>query len=264
MTLAKNSTTVSAESGGDRRTDAQPTLGPWSLVAVSLADSSVISTRSLPQVFTPSLDACAHTIAVDGGNIFYVTAVVAADTDSDRLVTVQYSGDITTVVLNISVPSIGLGIARVKYPSSVIGPLGRLWHQLSDGVAGFDLQTGKRVAAIPLPTGSTLSGLCCAWQDSRIYGVLTTARGTFHVASFDPAVKQPVLRQAPDTLPRVLRGGSAATLLADLGQMSVLGVNDSNHSHVDLVTVDLNGTLLWTVPATTPPPSGMMYEPFVF
>ena len=233
-------------------------------MTASLADGSVISTRPLPHIFPSSLDACAHTITVDGGNIFYVTAVVEGDTDSGRLVTVQYSGDNTTVALNVSVASVGLGTAHVKYPSSVIGPSGWLWHQLPEGSAAFNLQTGQQMATMRLPAGSSMGGFACAWQDSRIYGVMTTSRGAFHIASFDPTVQHPVLRRATDTLPHVLRGSSAVAIIPDLGQMAVLGVKHVDNSQVNLVTFDLNGTLLWSVPVGNPPPSGMVYEPFVF
>jgi hypothetical protein len=189
-------------------------ISPWSIVSIQLESGALTpqaNAMPLPSLFSPSLEACDHTIAYGGGCLAFVSAVVGTDA-TQRLVIASFDwcNKNISIVVNKAVKG-----ARVRFPSSALDDAGVLWFQLATGLVGYATATGKKTKELANTDGSCFTGFHFSIPNQRIYGVLTSREHHSMLASFDPYAVTPALETAKRVIPDVSGGGSATALLSD-------------------------------------------------
>jgi hypothetical protein len=168
-------------------------------LAIHLADGSVRKSEPLPDIFSPSLAACQHSLTADGAWHAYVS-VVDPSSISPHLVV----GRLTftwpdlhefIVLLNVAVASLQLGTA-IPYAASSAVSTTTLWYELSQGLVGIDPNntTLGVTRMLPLPIDVTFNGLQYDRNGARpIVGVLRNATDTVLASFVDSGPATPVL-----------------------------------------------------------------------
>ena len=252
-----------------RRAGAPPAATPWSVVAMELRDGSIRKIYELPPAFPPSLPACAHALAEDGGWHAYVAAVTR-DAASPRLLLWRFTytwpfSNESAQILDVPLAALGMGRAPATLTLAVSNFTA--WVALERGLVGVDLATRLPSRRLPL-AGGEVRGLQydVAGAQRRVVGVLVGSGGgggsTSLLAFVDSGQGTPEAQLVPAAA-RVAPGAAGwAALANDRAQLVVL---DGAGRAVALALG--SGAVVANVSACSS--SGQcaiacVYEPFVF
>ena len=246
-----------------RRTGA-PSTAPWSVLSLELRDGSIRKEYTLPPAFPPSLAACEHALAEDGGWHLFVTSVTRDA--APRLLVARFTytwpfSNESAVLLDTPLAPLGMGGAPAVLTSAVTNFTS--WVALEGGLLGLDLLSLLPARRLPLQRGETLAGLQydISGLPRRTYGVLQDAAGATSIASFvDTGAGVPRLAAVRTAAPAPPSVANRAALMNDQGALAVA-------SGGRVLTLRLSdGALLASVPecAGGTCPIALAYEPFVF
>jgi hypothetical protein len=245
-----------------RPAGAPPASTPWSVVAMELRDGSVRKAYSLPAAFPPTLPACGHALAEDGGWHAYVAAVTPGA--SPRLLLWRFTftwpfSNESVPLVDVPLAALGLGGAPATLTLAVTNFTA--WVALERGLVGVDLATALPSRRLPT-AGGTVQGLQydVAGAPRRVVGVLAGASGSSLLAFVDTGQGTPQALGVPTA--RVAPGAAGWAALAN--DRAALVVLDGGRA----VALALgSGAVVANVSACSS--SGQcaiacVYEPFVF
>ena len=198
-----------------RRAGAPP-AAPWSVAAMELRDGSVRKAYALPPAFPPSLPACAHALAEDGGWHAYVAAVTRDA--SPRLLLWRFTftwphSNESAPVLDVPLASLGMGGAPPTLALAVSNSTA--WLALEGGLVGVDLATGLPSRRLPLPGGAVQAlQYDVAGAPRRVVGLLAGASASHLLAFEDTGEGTPVVQRVP-TAARVAPDNAGWAALAN-------------------------------------------------
>mmetsp|Transcript_9439 Transcript_9439/g.15315 ORF Transcript_9439/g.15315 Transcript_9439/m.15315 type:complete len:513 (-) Transcript_9439:114-1652(-) len=267
-----------------KKSGEQGNTSSWRLLTIQMEDGTVKMDQPLLDVFPPSLEACSHTLHTDR------VVVIASAVVGGSLVVARYNYATATgaqVLVNFPLRSLGLGGAAA-YPSSAFFDIGTtLFVQLQQGVAGFNLTTGKVKSAIRFREASSESFTLLEFDPtiSKVFGIHHSASSNAsHIGSFSPwepqssfEVDQMRIGGATGSVV-INRKGSGSAYMWDKRQFALLTQTSTDDEEArEISFVDLNSTLVQVVPLcalhsgvdknnrnTEECPSSLHYEPFVF
>jgi hypothetical protein len=241
-----------------------PSSSPWSVLSMELRDGSIRKIYSLPAQFPPTLAACEHALAEDGGWHAYVSAVTVRAAEP-RLLMARFTftwpaSNESALLLDAPLAGLGLGSAPAVLSSAVTNFT--CWVTLTGGLVGLDLLTLQPSRRLPLASGSALAGLQYDISGAQrlTYGLLLGSDGGSSIASFaDSGAGVPALAAVATAEPAALDVANRAALLNDQGALSVASAGQ-------VLTLRLaDGAVLARVPACASSCfTAMAYEPFVF
>jgi hypothetical protein len=208
-----------------RPAGAPPAATPWSVVAMELRDGSIRKAYELPAAFPPSLPACAHALAEDGGWHAYVAAVTR-DAASPRLLLWRFTftwpfSNETLPLLDVPLAALGMGGAPATLTLAVSNFTA--WVALERGLVGVDLATRLPSRRLPL-AGGEVRGLQydVAGAQRRVVGVLAGGGSPSLLAFVDSGQGTPEAQLVP-VAARVAPGAAGwAALANDRAQLVVL------------------------------------------
>ena len=234
---------------------------PWSVLALEMRDGGLRKAYSLPPSFPPSLPACAHAVAEDGGWHAYVAAVTR---DADpRLILWRFTftwpfSNESVPILDVPVASLGLGAAPPTLSLAVSNFTA--WLALERGLVGVDLATRAPTRRLPLPNGAA-GGLQydVAGLPRRVVGLLVGAAATSLLSFVDTGAGVPVVERTPTV--HLAPGAAGWTALAnDKNAYVVVGGGRAVSLALDDGAVSGNVSACGGAVC----PIACAYEPFVF
>jgi hypothetical protein len=208
-----------------RPAGAPPAATPWSVVAMELRDGSIRKAYELPAAFPPSLPACAHALAEDGGWHAYVAAVTR-DAASPRLLLWRFTftwpfSNETLPLLDVPLAALGMGGAPATLTLAVSNFTA--WVALERGLVGVDLATRLPSRRLPL-AGGEVRGLQydVAGAQRRVVGVLAGGGSPSLLAFVDSGQGTPEAQLVPVAAREAPGAAGWAALANDRAQLVVL------------------------------------------
>ena len=249
-----------------RRQDA-PASSPWSVISLELRDGTIRKVYELPPAFPPTLDACEHTLAEDGGWHAYVSAVTRDAVP--RLVMYRFTytwpaSNESSLLLDAPLASLTTGGQGPALSAAVTNFTA--WVALSNGLLGLDLATLTVTRVLPVQQGSALVGLqYSTFGAPRLtYGVLVSsssgAAATSIVSFVDSGAGTPALSTVATSEPVVPDTSNRVALLSDRKALAIV-------TEGELVTLNVqDGSVIGRVLACVDRacPVAIAYEPLVF
>jgi hypothetical protein len=183
-----------------RPAGAPPSTTPWSLLAMELRDGTVRKAYALPPAFPPSLPACAHAVAEDGGWHAFVAAVTRGA--SPRLLLWRFTytwpfSNESVPLVDVPLAALGMGAAPPTLTLAVSNFTA--WLALEGGLVGVDLATNLPSRRLPIAGGGVVVGLQydVAGAPRKVVGLLAEGSSTSILSFTDTGQGVPLVQRVP-------------------------------------------------------------------
>jgi hypothetical protein len=229
---------------------------------MELRDGSVRKIYTLPPSFPPSLPACAHALAEDGGWHAYVAAVTQGA--SPRLIVWRFTytwpfSNESVPLVDVPLSELGLGAAPPTLTLAVSNFTA--WLALERGLVGVDLATNLPTRRLPIAAGAAVLGLQydLAGSPRKVVGLLVNGSASTLISFVDtgegiPVVKSvPAARVAPKSSGWVALANDKEALVVLQGERAVELALSSGAVTGNVSACSARGC-----------PIACVYEPFVF
>jgi hypothetical protein len=230
---------------------------------MELRDGSVRKAYTLPSAFPPSLPACAHAVAEDGGWHAYVAAVTRDA--SPRLIMWRFTytwpfSNESVPLLDIPLSSLGLGAAPPTLTLAVSNFTA--WLALERGLVGVDLATNLPTRRLPIAAGAAVLGLQydLAGTPRKVVGLLVDGSSSSLISFVDTGEGIPEVKSVPTARLAPPKNSGWVALANDKEAMVVLQGEQA------VVLALSSGAVTGNVSACSAAGCAIacVYEPFVF